>query len=141
MSSKYQLDFYDETEVVKSTLRKLKKELQSRYELLDSLGNNNLSDVPEEMFEILDLRNVLLLINNVDKIELDQEDKDIIKDILRLGRAAKVSVVLISENEDDFLSKLGVSPKNVSKIIKCLDEETYSFSTHNAPETVVRNFK
>ena len=141
LSSKYQLDFYDETEVVKSTLRKLKKELQSRYELLDNLGNNNLSDVPEEMFEILDLRNVLLLINNVDKIELDQEDKDIIKDILRLGRAAKVSVVLISENEDDFLSKLGVSPKNVSKIIKCLDEETYSFSTHNAPEVVVRNFK
>ena len=141
LSSKYQLDFYDETEVVKSTLRKLKKELQSRYELLDNLGNNNLSDVPEEMFEILDLRNVLLLINNVDKIELDQESKDIIKDILRLGRAAKVSVVLISENEDDFLSKLGVSPKNVSKIIKCLDEETYSFSTHNAPEVIARNFK
>ena len=141
LSSKYQLDFYDETEVVKSTLRKLKKELQSRYELLDNLGNNNLSDVPEEMFDILDLRNVLLLINNVDKIELDQEDKDIIKDILRLGRAAKISMVLISENEDDFLSKLGVSPKNVSKIIKCLDEETYSFSTHNAPEVVARNFK
>lgn len=141
LSSKYQLDFYDETEVVKSTLRKLKKELQSRYELLDNLGNNNLSDVPEEMFEILDLRNVLLLINNVDKIELDQESKDIIKDILRLGRAAKVSVVLISENEDDFLSKLGASPKNVSKIIKCLDEETYSFSTHNAPEVIARNFK
>lgn len=141
LSSKYNLDFYDEPEVIKTTLRKVKKELQSRYELLDSLGNNNLSDVPEEMFEILDLRNVLLLINNVDKIEVSQEDKDIIKDILRLGRAAKISMVLISENEDDFLSKLGVSPKNVSKIIKCLDEETYSFSTHNAPEVVARNFK
>ena len=93
------------------------------------------------MFEILDLRNVLLLINNVDKIEVDQEDKDIIKDILRLGRVAKVSVVLISENEDDFSSKLGVLPKNVSKIIKCLDEDTYAFSTHNAPEVVARNFK
>lgn len=141
ISSKYNLDFYDEPEVIKTTLRKVKKELQSRYELLDNLGNNNLSDVPEEMFDILDLRNVLLLINNVDKIEVSQEDKDIIKDILRLGRAAKVSVVLISENEDDFLSKLGVSSKNVSKIIKCLDEETYSFSTHNAPEVIARNFK
>ena len=109
--------------------------------MLDNLGINNLSDVPEEMFEILDLRNVLLLINNVDKIEVDQESKDIIKDILRLGRAAKISMVLISENEDDFSSKLGVSPKNVSKIIKCLDEDTYSFSTHNAPEVVARNFK
>lgn len=140
-SSKYHLDFYDEPEVIKATLRKVKKELESRYELLENLGNNNLSDVPQEMFELLDLRNVLLLINNVDKIEVSQEDKDIIKDILRLGRAAKISMVLISENEDDFLSKLGVSPKNVSKIIKCLDEETYSFSTHNAPEVVVRNFK
>ena len=141
MSSKYYLDFYDKPEVLKETLRKVKKELESRYELLENLGVNNLSDVPEEMFDILDLRNVLLLINNVDKIEVDQESKDIIKDIARLGRVAKVSVVLISENEDDFLSKLGVSPKNVSKIIKCLDEETYSFSTHNAPEVVARNFK
>lgn len=140
-SSKYHLDFYDETEVVKSTLRKVKKELQSRYELLDNLGNNNLSDVPEEMFEILDLRNVLLLINNVDKIELDQESKDIIKDILRLGRAAKVSIVLVAENEEDFTSKLGITRRNVSQVINCLDEETYSFSTHNAPEVVVRNFK
>lgn len=141
LSSKYQLDFYDETEVVKLTLRKLKKELQSRYELLDNLGNNNLSDVPEEMFEILDLRNVLLLINNVDKIELDQESKDIIKDILRLGRAAKISMVLISENEDDFLSKLGITRRNVSQVINCLDEETFSFTAHNAPTLVARNFK
>ena len=139
--SKYHLDFYDEPEVVKETLRKVKKELESRYELLENLGVNNLSDVPEEMFNILDLRNVLLLINNVDKIEVDQESKDIIKDIVRLGRAAKVSIVLISENEDSFLSKLEISNKNVSKIIKCLDEETYSFSTHNAPTVVARNFK
>lgn len=141
LSSKYQLDFYDETEVVKSTLRKVKKELQSRYELLDNLGNNNLSDVPEEMFEILDLRNVLLLINNVDKIELDQEDKDIIKDILRLGRAAKVSIVLVAENEEDFTSKLGITRRNVSQVINCLDEETFSFTAHDAPTVVARNFK
>ena len=140
-SSKYHLDFYDEPEVFKETLRKVKKELQSRYELLENLGNNNLSDLPTEMFEILDLRNVLLLINNVDKIEVDQESKDIIKDIARLGRVAKVSVVLISENEDDFLSKLGITRRNVSQVINCLDEETFSFTAHDAPTIVARNFK
>lgn len=140
-SSKYHLDFYDEPEVFKETLRKVKKELQSRYELLENLGNNNLSDLPTEMFEILDLRNVLLLINNVDKIELDQEDKDIIKDILRLGRAAKVSIVLVAENEEDFTSKLGITRRNVSQVINCLDEETFSFTAHDAPTVVARNFK
>lgn len=140
-SSKYHLDFYDEPEVFKETLRKVKKELQSRYELLENLGNNNLSDVPEEMFEILDLRNVLLLINNVDKIEVDQEDKDIIKDILRLGRAAKVSIVLVAENEEDFTSKLGITRRNVSQVINCLDEETFSFTAHDAPTLIARNFK
>ena len=141
MSSKYQLDFYDEPEVFKETLRKVKKELQSRYELLENLGNNNLSDLPTEMFEILDLRNVLLLINNVDKIEVSQEDKDIIKDILRLGRAAKVSIVLVAENEEDFTSKLGITRRNVSQVINCLDEETFSFTAHDAPTVVARNFK
>lgn len=140
-SSKYHLDFYDEPEVFKETLRKVKKELESRYELLENLGNNNLSDVPQEMFELLDLRNVLLLINNVDKIEVDQEDKEIIKDILRLGRAAKVSIVLVAENEEDFTSKLGVTRRNVSQVINCLDEETFSFTAHEAPTVVARNFK
>ena len=140
-SSKYHLDFYDEPEVFKETLRKVKKELESRYELLENLGNNNLSDVPQEMFELLDLRNVLLLINNVDKIEVDQEDKDIIKDILRLGRAAKVSIVLVAENEEDFTSKLGITRRNVSQVINCLDEETFSFTAHDAPTLVARNFK
>lgn len=140
-SSKYHLDFYDEPEVSKETLRKVKKELESRYELLENLGVNNLSDVPEEMFDILDLRNVLLLINNVDKIEVDQEDKDIIKDILRLGRAAKVSLVLVAENEEDFTSKLGITRRNVSQVINCLDEETFSFTAHDAPTIVARNFK
>ena len=140
-SSKYHLDFYDEPEVFKETLRKVKKELQSRYELLENLGNNNLSDLPTEMFEILDLRNVLLLINNVDKIEVDQEDQEIIKDILRLGRAAKVSIVLVAENEEDFTSKLGITRRNVSQVINCLDEETFSFTAHNAPTLVARNFK
>lgn len=140
-SSKYHLDFYDEPEVFKETLRKVKKELESRYELLENLGNNNLSDVPQEMFELLDLRNVLLLINNVDKVEVDQEDKDIIKDILRLGRAAKVSIVLVAENEEDFTSKLGITRRNVSQVINCLDEETFSFTSHDAPTLVARNFK
>lgn len=141
ISSKYHLDFYDEPEVFKETLRKVKKELQSRYELLENLGNNNLSDVPQEMFELLDLRNVLLLINNVDKIEVDQEDQEIIKDILRLGRAAKVSIVLVAENEEDFTSKLGITRRNVSQVINCLDEETFSFTAHDTPTLVARNFK
>lgn len=141
LSSKYQLDFYDEPEVFKETLRKVKKELQSRYELLENLGNNNLSDLPTEMFEILDLRNVLLLINNVDKIEVSQEDKEIIKDILRLGRVAKVSIVLVAENEEDFTSKLGITRRNVSQVINCLDEETFSFTAHDASTVVARNFK
>ena len=141
ISSKYNLDFYDEPEVIKTTLRKVKKELQSRYELLENLGNNNLSDLPTEMFEILDLRNVLLLINNVDKIEVSQEDKEIIKDILRLGRAAKVSIVLVAENEEDFTSKLEITRRNVSQVINCLDEETFSFTAHDAPTVVARNFK
>ena len=140
-SSKYHLDFYDEPEVFKETLRKVKKELESRYELLENLGNNNLSDVPQEMFELLDLRNVLLLINNVDKIEVDQEDKEIIKDILRLGRVAKVSIVLVAENEEDFTSKLGITRRNVSQVINCLDEETFSFTAHDASTLVARNFK
>ena len=140
-SSKYHLDFYDEPEVFKETLRKVKKELESRYELLENLGNNNLSDLPQEMFEILDLRNVLLLINNVDKIEVSQEDKEIIKDILRLGRAAKVSIVLVAENEEDFTSKLGITRRNVSQVINCLDEETFSFTAHDAPTLIARNFK
>ena len=141
MSSKYQLDFYDEPEVFKETLRKVKEEMKERYNLLESLSRNNLSDLPQEFYEKSDFRNILLVVNNVNKVLEDQENREILQDVIRLGRVVKISTVLITEEKGNIMRNLHTSYNSITQFINCLDEDTFSFSILGNPYITVKNFK
>lgn len=139
--SKYHLEFSNKDEIVKETLRKVKKELKDRYTLLESLSRNNLSDLPQEFYEASDFRNILLVVNNVNKVLEDQENREILQDIIRLGRSAKISTVLITEEKGNIMRNLHTSYSSITQFINCLDEDTFSFSVLENPYITVKNFK
>lgn len=139
--SKYHLEFFNKDEIIKETLRKVKEEMKERYNLLESLSRNNLSDLPQEFYEKSDFRNILLVVNNVNKVLEDQENREILQDIIRLGRVVKISTVLITEEKGNIMRNLHTSYNSITQFINCLNEDTFSFSILGNPYITVKNFK